>query len=221
VAISFLPPFGVKTVCLSRGTLQINVLGHNTHHHSRIKPGPEMVALVWSGETSIRTKGDRMSTLHMLVDEISSLLLAGKMTLATAESCTGGLLGHVLTNRPGSSEWYVGGVVAYANSLKTGLLSVSETLLVEQGAVSEGCVRAMAQSVCALTQTRCGVAVSGIAGPGGGTVDKPVGTVWIGWAHDERVRADRFLFTGSREEIKLQAVRAALEGFVKMVKEEE
>jgi nicotinamide-nucleotide amidase len=162
-----------------------------------------------------------MSTLHMLVDEISSLLLAGKMTLATAESCTGGLLGHVLTNRPGSSEWYVGGVVAYANSLKTGLLSVSETLLVEQGAVSEGCVRAMAQSVCALTQTRCGVAVSGIAGPGGGTVDKPVGTVWIGWAHDERVRADRFLFTGSREEIKLQAVRAALEGFVKMVKEEE
>jgi nicotinamide-nucleotide amidase len=161
-----------------------------------------------------------MSTLHMLVDEISSLLLAGKMTLATAESCTGGLLGHVLTNRPGSSEWYVGGVVAYANSLKTGLLNVSETLLEEQGAVSEGCVRAMVQSVRALTQTRCGVAVSGIAGPGGGTMDKPVGTVWIGWAYDEKVWAERFVFTGSREEIKLQAVRTALEGFVKMVKDE-
>jgi nicotinamide-nucleotide amidase len=155
-----------------------------------------------------------MYTLPMLVSEIGSRLLAQRMTLSTAESCTGGLLGHVLTNLPGSSQWYVGGVVAYANELKVKLLSVSEALLEREGAVSEGCVRAMVQGIRGLTGSRCAVAVSGIAGPGGGTADKPVGTVWIGWALDDTVQVRRSMFTGTREEIKIQAVRVALQGIL-------
>jgi nicotinamide-nucleotide amidase len=152
-----------------------------------------------------------MDDLRMLVAEIGDRLRSRGTTLSTAESCTGGLLGHVLTNLPGSSDWYVGGVVAYANRLKTGLLNVSEALIEREGAVSEGCVRAMVKSVCALTGSGCGMAITGIAGPGGGTAVKPVGTVWIGWSLEGRVWAERFRFTGSREEIKLQSVRGALE----------
>ena len=155
-----------------------------------------------------------MVTLSMLVTETAARLTAGGMTLATAESCTGGLLGHVLTNLPGSSDWYAGGVVAYANQLKTRLLNVSEELLRQHGAVSEACVNAMARGICVLTGTRCGVAISGIAGPTGGTVDKPVGTVWIGWAADRRGWAERFRFQGDREEVKVLAVRAALQGLI-------
>jgi nicotinamide-nucleotide amidase len=156
-------------------------------------------------------KGEGMDELRILVAEIGDRLRSRRMTLSTAESCTGGLLGHVLTNLPGSSDWYVGGVVAYANRLKTGLLNVSAALIEREGAVSEGCVRAMVQSVCALTASGCGLAITGIAGPGGGTAVKPVGTVWIGWSLEGRVWTERFRFTGSREEIKLQSVCAALE----------
>jgi nicotinamide-nucleotide amidase len=149
-----------------------------------------------------------------MVARIGAGLLARHITLSVAESCTGGLIGHLLTNMPGSSEWFLGGVVAYANSLKTNVLNVGLPLIEGEGAVSEGCVRAMVRGVCGLTGSECGIAVSGIAGPGGGSPAKPVGTVWIAWAVRGEVWAAGHLFAGGREEIKEAAAVAALEGLI-------
>lgn len=132
--------------------------------------------------------------------------------MATAESCTGGLVASTLTDVAGSSDWFEGGVVAYDNRVKMRLLGVPEEVLARDGAVSRACVEAMVRGVCALMGVQVGVAVSGIAGPSGGTPGKPVGTVWVAWMVDDRVRSGVFLFRGSRREVKEQSVRAALLG---------
>ncbi len=136
--------------------------------------------------------------------------------LATAESCTGGLLAHTLTNLHGSSAWYHGGVVCYSNALKTGLLGVAPALIAEHGAVSEAVVLAMARGALRLPGLPEGrgaaMAVSGIAGPSGGTREKPVGTVWMAWAWPGGIRAEQFLFRGSRLAVKTQSVAGALFG---------
>jgi len=136
--------------------------------------------------------------------------------LCTAESCTGGLLAHTLTNIDGSSAWFHGGVVCYSNELKTGLLGVDPALLAEHGAVSEAVVLAMAQGALCLPGMPEGrgvaVAISGIAGPTGGTREKPVGTVWMAWAWPGGARAEQFLFRGSRAAVKSQSVGGALFG---------
>ncbi|MDO9631000.1 MAG: CinA family protein [Humidesulfovibrio sp.] len=136
--------------------------------------------------------------------------------LATAESCTGGLLAHTLTNMDGSSAWFHGGVVCYSNELKTGLLGVDPALLAEFGAVSEVVVLAMAQGALRLPGMPEGrgvsVAISGIAGPTGGTREKPVGTVWMAWAWPGGQRAEQFLFRGSRPVVKSQSAAGALFG---------
>lgn len=144
--------------------------------------------------------------------------LAGKgWKLATAESCTGGLIGGALTSVPGSSAWYLGGVVAYANEVKTALLGVPEEVLARHGAVSPQTARAMAQGVLERTGADVAVAVTGIAGPGGGTARKPVGLVYIGVARrGRRAVARKFLSAaetrkGVREETVREAVRAVLE----------
>ena len=108
-----------------------------------------------------------------------ALLQSRGLTIATAESCTGGSLAAAITSVPGCSSVMLGGVVAYHNSVKAQVLGVGEELLAEHGAVSEPVVRCMALGVSALTDADCAVATSGIAGPGGGTADKPVGTVWV------------------------------------------
>lgn len=136
--------------------------------------------------------------------------------LATAESCTGGLLAHTLTNIDGSSAWFHGGVVCYSNDLKAGLLGVAPAILAESGAVSEAVVLAMAQGALGLPGMPQGrgvaVAISGIAGPAGGTREKPVGTVWMAWAWPGGTRAEQFLFRGSRAAVKSQSVAGALFG---------
>lgn len=144
--------------------------------------------------------------------------LAGKgWKLATAESCTGGLIGGALTSVPGSSAWYLGGVVAYANEVKTALLGVPEEVLARHGAVSPQTARAMAQGVLERTGADVAVAVTGIAGPGGGTARKPVGLVYIGVSRRGRLAvARKFLSAagtrkGVREETVREAVRAVLE----------
>lgn len=144
--------------------------------------------------------------------------LAGKgWKLATAESCTGGLIGGALTSVPGSSAWYLGGVVAYANEVKTALLGVPEEVLVRHGAVSPQTARAMAQGVLERTGADVAVAVTGIAGPGGGTARKPVGLVYIGVSRrGRRAVARKFLSAagtrkGVRKETVREAVRAVLE----------
>ena len=147
------------------------------------------------------------------------LLTEKGLTLATAESCTGGLIGAALTSVSGSSEWYLGGVISYANSVKAGLLGVNEEDLEAQGAVSEPVVRSMAQGACRVTGADMACAVSGVAGPGGGTPEKPVGTVWIGWSLHGETRARKFHFDGDRDSVRAQTVAEAVRGMLEWVKD--
>jgi nicotinamide-nucleotide amidase len=147
-----------------------------------------------------------------VVEELSARLKERAWFLATAESCTGGLIACELTNVSGSSEWYAGGVVAYANRIKEDLLGVPGPVLQRHGAVSQEVVLAMARGAAERFGTQCAVAVSGIAGPSGGTPDKPVGTVWIGWAVNGETFAERFLFQGDRLSVKRQSTMEALRG---------
>jgi nicotinamide-nucleotide amidase len=130
--------------------------------------------------------------------------------IATAESCTGGLVGARLTEIPGSSDVYVGGVVAYANDLKTGVLGVDPALVAEHGAVSEPVAVAMARGAVERLGAAAAVSVTGVAGPGGGSEAKPVGTIWYGIAFEGRVEAHRSLLPGSRHDIRARAAQAAL-----------
>ena len=140
------------------------------------------------------------------------LLLKNRgLSCATAESCTGGLIGATLTDIPGSSEWYRGGVISYANEAKTRLLGVSGAMLATRGAVSEEVALAMAQGACGVLCADVALASTGIAGPGGGSTAKPVGTVWIGISSSGNAFAKEFHFKGNRENVRAQATQAALE----------
>ena len=134
-------------------------------------------------------------------------------TLAVAESCTGGSLGAAITAVPGSSDVFVGGVIAYANSVKIGLLGVSPAVLETRGAVSRDSAAAMAVGVRNAAGADWGIAITGIAGPGGGDADRPVGTVWTGISGpgQQSARCERYLFSGGRAEIRSSSVRAALD----------
>ena len=134
-----------------------------------------------------------------------------RLTIGVAESCTGGLLGARLTAVAGSSDVMIGGVIAYSNALKTSLLAVPEALLAEHGAVSEPVVQAMASGSRAATAAAIGIAVTGIAGPGGGTAEKPVGTVWIASDLEGVVEARCLRLIGDRAEVRQRAAQAALE----------
>jgi nicotinamide-nucleotide amidase len=133
------------------------------------------------------------------------------LRLAVAESCTGGIVGARLTAVPGASAVFVGGVIAYENQVKTRDLAVPPGVIEAHGAVSEPVVRGMAEGVRRRFEAGAAIAVSGIAGPDGGTADKPVGTVWLCAAADERVRAVRVRFPGDRAEIRTRAAQAALD----------
>jgi nicotinamide-nucleotide amidase len=154
--------------------------------------------------------------LQHLAWSVGDHLLPQAGTLVTAESCTGGWIAKACTDVAGSSRWFQGGVVAYSNFLKVALLDVPESLLAHYGAVSEPVVRAMAAGVMARTGGTVAVAVSGVAGPDGGTADKPVGTVWLAWAwrgQDGAVRTEtrRERFPGGRDEVRRRTVQCALE----------
>ncbi len=151
---------------------------------------------------------ERMSKV---VDCLSQRLLDRDWRLVTAESCTGGWIAKSLTDVAGSSEWFDCGLVTYSNQAKERLLGVSSQLLFREGAVSEAVVKAMAAG--ALDYGDAVVAVSGIAGPGGGSAEKPVGTVWLAWATREAEPLARcFHFVGNRCDVRLQAVSVALQG---------
>lgn len=146
------------------------------------------------------------------LETILGRLLTGRgLWLAVAESCTGGLISHLVTNVPGSSAYYRGGITAYANETKTRLLGVRVETLERHGAVSEATVLEMARGVCAVLQSDIGVSVSGIAGPGGGSADKPVGTTWIGLSAPDLERGWNFIFSGNRIQVKEQAAQQALQ----------
>ena len=145
-----------------------------------------------------------------LEDVVGGLLDAGRLTLATAESCTGGLIGHRLTNVAGSSAYYPGGVVAYDNTVKVGLLSVAEPVLAAHGAVGEETARAMAEGVRARLGADLGLATTGIAGPGGGTPKKPVGLAYLALATDSGTQVRRVMFPWDRVGNKEAIAQAAL-----------
>ncbi len=153
-----------------------------------------------------------------LVSALGRELLRRGLRCATAESCTGGLIGAMLTSVPGSSAWYGGGVVSYANDVKERLLGVRRADLESCGAVSGPVVRQMALGACAAAGADVSMSVSGVAGPGGGTEEKPVGTVWIGWALQGDVHARMFRFPGGREEVRCRAARCAIGGLLELLR---
>ncbi len=147
----------------------------------------------------------------MTLEEIlGPLLLARHLTLATAESCTGGLIGHRLTEVPGSSDYFLGGIIAYSNTAKEKLLGVPAETLRVHGAVSEATARAMARGARRALGADVGVAVTGIAGPGGGTPDKPVGLTWLALSALEAELAEQHVWEGDRHANKRQSAEAAL-----------
>ena len=139
-------------------------------------------------------------------------LRAGHLTMAVAESCTGGMIGARMTDVPGSSDVFLGGIIAYANEVKLGLLGVDPAELEREGAVSESVVRAMAAGAASATGADMTVAVTGVAGPGGGSDAKPVGTVWFGFAVRGQVDTQRVGFPGTRADIRGRASQFALHG---------
>jgi PncC family amidohydrolase len=149
--------------------------------------------------------------LTPLAIRLQQLALARGVTVATAESCTGGLIGHALTSVPGSSDYFLGGIISYANEVKTGLLDVPASAIEHHGAVSAQVAVAMAEGVRAQIGCDYGVAVTGVAGPGGGTEAKPVGLTYVAAAGPDGHEVRRHLWTGDREENKTHSAAAALE----------
>jgi nicotinamide-nucleotide amidase len=143
--------------------------------------------------------------------QIGNLLRKRELKLALAESCTGGLIADRITNVPGSSEYFLGGIVAYANEAKVALLGLSWDTLNTKGAVSQETVLEMARGTRRILNTDIAVSVTGIAGPGGGTPEKPVGTVWIGLVAKEGEWTRLFQFSGNREQNKISSANAALQ----------
>ena len=142
---------------------------------------------------------------------VGQLLVEKNLTLSIAESCTGGLIGHRITNVPGCSRYFKSDLVTYSNDVKEGILGVSEETLKAHGAVSEECVREMAAGVRKRTGTSVSVATSGVAGPDGGTPDKPVGTVCIALSADDQSISRRYQFRGTRDWVKLITSQVALD----------
>ncbi len=155
--------------------------------------------------------------LKACLASLGQVLQKQGLICATAESCTGGLLGAAITGMPGASAWYAGGIVAYANHVKSGVLGVSDDILLAHGAVSEECVCAMAEGACRVLKAHVAVSVSGVAGPGGGTEQKPVGTVWLGFCvkknkeHAGNLSALKLQLSGDREHIRAQATLRAMQ----------
>ena len=158
--------------------------------------------------------------ISQLAAELGTLLQAHAWQVTTAESCTGGGIAEAITRIAGSSAWFEAGFVVYSNAQKTRQLGVSEALLTAHGAVSEPVVCAMVQGALQLANAQWGVAVSGIAGPGGGSEHKPVGTVWLAWAGPGGIEAQRFLFSGDRHAVRQQSVVCALQGLLLRIRAE-
>lgn len=134
--------------------------------------------------------------------------------MVTAESCTGGWVAKLLTDMPGSSAWFDRGYVTYSNTAKQDMLGVQATTLDEHGAVSEQTVREMVVGACQKANVEVGLAISGLAGPSGGTTFKPVGLVWFAWRVQQHIETDSAIFSGDRDAVRLQAVMKAIQHLV-------
>jgi len=160
------------------------------------------------------------SRLLMELDQLASLLLAQEAILVVAESCTAGWIAKTITDQAGSSAWFEGGFVSYSNRAKESMLSVPEALLQRFGAVSEACAEAMAAGALLHSEADFSLAVTGIAGPGGGSVEKPVGLVCFAWAgRDLQPIIESVRFFGNRDMVRQQTVRYALSRLLILLKE--
>jgi len=149
------------------------------------------------------------------IEAVAQLLKAKDLRMATAESCTGGGIAQALTSIAGSSDWFECGFVSYSNESKQSMLGVKPQTLAEHGAVSKAVVKEMATGAVAHSNAQLAVAVSGVAGPDGGTPDKPVGCVWVAWALDgQTTDATCFHFQGDRESVRYQTVEVAVVGIL-------
>ncbi|MEB2871456.1 CinA family protein [Pseudomonas rhizosphaerae] len=155
-----------------------------------------------------------MDASTSLSADLGERLLGLGAQVTTAESCTGGGIAEVITRIAGSSAWFEAGYVTYSNAQKTAQLQVSPELFEQVGAVSREVVEAMARGAQWHSRARFAVAVSGVAGPGGGSVDKPVGTVWLAWADGTQVFSRREQFAGDRDAVRRQTVVCALQGLL-------
>jgi len=204
--------------------------------HLAYLPSPGLIRLRLSAfgedeqvlETEINNQVEKLNKIipeaifgygEVSISEVVGELLKSKKSLvAIAESCTGGMISHEITSVPGSSEWFKGAVVAYSNEIKEKLLGVSSKTLVEHGAVSEQVVLQMAEGVCKIMSTEYGIATSGVAGPGGGTIEKPVGMVWIAVAGPTMTIAKVYNFANNRERNIIRASLTALDMLRLMLK---
>lgn len=188
-------------------TVRLRLSGYDVEPAEVEKEFKKMLAVV--GDDVVLTEDKPLEVA------LGELLRSRHQTIATAESCTGGKLASLLNKHSGSSDFYWGSVVAYDNSVKTGVLGVPASVLEQKGAVSEEVVRAMAEGVKRLLKTDYAIATSGVAGPTGGTPDKPVGTVWVAWATPTATIAECLHLGSLREQITDRACAAAL---IKMIK---
>lgn len=141
--------------------------------------------------------------------------------VTAAESCTGGGVSSVITSIAGSSDYFETGYVTYSNAAKARLLGVPEALIAQHGAVSREVVEAMVAGACRDSGAQLGVAISGVAGPDGGTPEKPVGTVWLAWGSEARQQAERLQLPGDRRAVRERAVREAVVGLIRHLESEE
>ena len=154
--------------------------------------------------------------LEQLAAELGQQLLLAKAQVSTAESCTGGGIAEAITRIAGSSAWFEAGYVTYSNRQKTVQLGVPAELFERVGAVSQEVVEAMVRGAQQRSGARFAVAVSGVAGPDGGSAEKPVGTVWLAWGDDQQVSSRRCQFAGDRQAVRRQTVERALQGVLRL-----
>lgn len=155
--------------------------------------------------------------VHQLALRTGETLRTHGLMLATAESCTGGMVCAALTDIAGSSDWFERGFVTYSNQAKNDMLGVPLALIERHGAVSEPVARAMAEGALHHSRAQVSLAITGIAGPGGGTPEKPVGTVWFAWSDVRHTRAEMVIFQGDREQVRTQATAHALRGVLSLL----
>lgn len=152
-----------------------------------------------------------------LVEQLATILCARGQRLCTAESCTGGLIAKTLTDLAGSSDWFDRGFVTYSNAAKSEMIAVPAALIDEYGAVSEAVASAMASGALRHSDAAYAVAVTGVAGPGGGSAEKPVGTVWIAVAGPRQQRAEKFAFDGDRAAVREATLHSALQMLLRII----
>ena len=161
------------------------------------------------------------SVIHQLAIRAGNKLRDARLMLATAESCTGGMVATAITDISGSSGWFERGFVTYSNQAKTEMIGVPAELIDKHGAVSEPVARAMAEGALSNSRAQVSLSITGVAGPGGGTPEKPVGMVSFGWSNRLHTSVETLVFKGDREQIRVQAAAHALRGLLAFIDEQE